>query len=178
MRKFLIAGMLLMGLFAVATAGFALPSSADSSIVLNENQTYEPQRMGRGCGAQAMSPVQTLAELTGLTFAEIREMRLAGSSLAEIAKSQGIELEDLVNAILAKRAEVLQQMVEEGRISQELADERLETMKSMIVEMLERTDGCDQRGYMMENMKERMGGMMNGKGFGGEMGRGMKGNIQ
>jgi len=178
MRKFLIAGMLLMGLFAVATAGFALPSSADSSIVLNETQTYEPQRLGRGWGAQAMSPVQTLAELTGLTLAEIREMRLDGSSLAEIAKSQGIGLDDLVNAILAKRVEVLQQMVDEGRISQELADERLKTMKSMIEAMLERTDGCGQRAYMMENMKERMGGMMKAKGLGGEMDKGMKRNIQ
>jgi len=171
----------LIALFSMAVVGFAFPNGVGNATVAVEGDDYGPQRLGRGCGTQAggqtMSPMQALEELTGLSYDEIREMRIEGKSFEEIAEAKGLDVEDIKEEILEQRRDVLQEMVEQGIISQELADERLENMKSRVEYMLERTDGCYLGEFNGENMYERMTERMGGKGFGGQMGRGMNGNY-
>lgn len=178
MKKLLIAGVLLLAILSMAIVGFTFPSRANEATVTAEVENNAPQRMGRGCGVKGMSPMQALIDLTGLSYDEIRELRLEGKSILEIAQANGIEIEAIKATIIEQRSEVLQDMVEQGTISQELADQRLETMKSMVENMLERTDNCPQGDFNWENMKQRMSGKMNGKRCGGEMGTGMKANFQ
>jgi transposase len=124
----------------------------------------------------------TAAEALGLTpeelFADLRE----GKSPAEIAEEQGVDVEALYDAMNAARGEAmqqaLQQAVEDGRITQEQADqmlERLENRPSSPEEMVEAKkqaiqqaveDGSmsqEQADWMLQGLEKGWGG---GRGFG------------
>ena len=94
---------------------------------------------GRGMGnfgrtsGSPWTMFDTAAEALGLTpeelFAELRE----GKSLTEIAEEQGIEVEEVYNAVNAARAEAIpeaiEQAVEDGSLTQEQADWMLEGLE-------------------------------------------------
>ena len=69
-----------------------------------------------------------------MTAEELHEALADGQTVPELAKAQGVALEDLVDALTAQRIE---QAVENGRLTQEQADERIETMKEHLLEQLE-----------------------------------------
>ena len=93
---------------------------------------------GRGgfgwAGGGPWTMFDTAAEALGLTpeefFAELR----AGKSPAEIAEEQGVDVEALYDAVNAARVEAkklaIEQAVEEGRMTQEQADQMLERLES------------------------------------------------
>ncbi|MEM7142237.1 MAG: hypothetical protein AAF548_14530 [Actinomycetota bacterium] len=66
-----------------------------------------------------------LAGILGLESTEIREAIQGGSSLADIAAEQGVDSQELVDAIVAATEERVNGAVENGRIDQERADEIL-----------------------------------------------------
>ena len=66
-----------------------------------------------------------IAEILGLEGNEIREALRNGSSIAELAKAQGIESADVVDAIVARAEERLDTAVENGRIDDTQAAEML-----------------------------------------------------
>ena len=70
-----------------------------------------------------------LAEVLDMTPEEIRAELEAGKTIAEIAADQGVALSDLVDALIAPRAEALAQAVENDRLTQEQADWLLEYMR-------------------------------------------------
>ena len=94
-------------------------------------------RLGRGgfggFGGGSWTMFDTAAEALGLTpeefFAEMHD----GKTLEEIAEVQGVELEDVQEAVNAARAEAqkegIAQAVEEGTISQDQADWMLEGLE-------------------------------------------------
>lgn len=118
-----------------------------------------------------------MSDLAGILGLEpdalLAEFR-AGKSVAEIAAETGITVDDLVNAIKAKRQEMLQQRVEEGVMTQEQANFCLENMDQRIQQCLERKpmvpNGDFQRGFrnkIQDSNGEFQGwGMKAGKGFG------------
>ena len=141
---------------------------------------------GRGgfawSGGGPWTMFDTAAEALGLTpeelFAELR----AGKSPAEIAEEQGVEVEALYDAMNAARGEAMQQAIEQavqdGRLSQEQADqmlERLESGPSSPEEQVEARkqaiqqaveDGRmsqEQADWMLQGLEKGWGG---GRGFG------------
>jgi polyhydroxyalkanoate synthesis regulator phasin len=141
---------------------------------------------GRGgfgwAGGGPWTMFDTAAETLGLTpeelFAELR----AGKSPAEIAEEQGVDVEALYDAVNAARGEAMQQAieqaVEDGRLTQEQADqmlERLESGPASPEEMVEARkqaiqqaveDGRmtqEQADWMLEGLEHGWGG---GRGFG------------
>ncbi|MDW3217032.1 MAG: hypothetical protein R8F63_00355 [Acidimicrobiales bacterium] len=66
-----------------------------------------------------------LGEILGLDSAEIREALADGSSLADLADQQGVDSQDLVDAIVAATEERVNGALENERIDQEKADEIL-----------------------------------------------------
>lgn len=66
-----------------------------------------------------------LGDILGLENTEIREALADGSSLADLAEEQGVDSQDLVDAIVAATEERVNGAVENGRIDQEKADEIL-----------------------------------------------------
>ena len=91
---------------------------------------------GAGWGWHGMGLIDALAELTKLEPADLYA-ELQGKTLLEVAQAQGISAEQLVEAALASRTQVLQQRVEAGYLTQEQADWMLEHMEEEMLEHLE-----------------------------------------
>jgi len=96
---------------------------------------FEGECQGYGTGGHGMmgygyagSMPTLLAEALGMTTEELFAAQTAGQSVAEIAADQGIELADVVAAVIAPHAERLAQAVSDGRFTQEQADAMLATM--------------------------------------------------
>lgn len=94
-----------------------------------------------------------MAEALGLTPDELFDRSHdAGMTLEEIAEEEGVEMEDLRDALMADRMEAMreaiEQAVEDGRISEERAD------------------------WMLEGIEQGFGPMGMGRGFGHMGGRG------
>ncbi|MBN1582613.1 MAG: hypothetical protein JXA89_18025 [Anaerolineae bacterium] len=113
-----------------------------------------------------------IAEELGMTLDDLYAVLDEGQSIADVAAEQGVSLEDLVAALVARRAEDLNQAVADGYLTQEQADLMLEEMTEHLGERLETMGiggydgGCGMRG----------GGYgMQGGGGGYRGGRGMHG---
>ena len=82
-----------------------------------------------GFDRQRGGMLDILVEALDMTPEEIRAELEAGKTIAEIAADQGVALSDLVDALIAPRAEALAQAVENDRLTQEQADWLLEYMR-------------------------------------------------
>ena len=147
---------------------------------------FGPRGGGFGlAGGGQWTMFDTAAEALGLTpeelFAELR----AGKSLDEIAEAKGVDVQTVYDAMNAARGEAmqqaLQQAVEDGRITQEQADqmierlenrpspeEQVEARKQAIQQAVE--DGSmsqEQADWMLQGLEKGWGG---GRGFGGGFG--------
>ncbi|HEY66308.1 MAG TPA: DUF2680 domain-containing protein [Caldilineae bacterium] len=123
----------LVGLFVFNAVAFAQgPVNDPAGREGHPGPGFGLRIMGRW-GGFANSPVAVAADILGMDrvdlVAELRE----GKSIAEIA---GDQLEEIVDALLAKRQAILNQLVEEGQITQEQADAILESMESHLTERL------------------------------------------
>ena len=124
--------------------------------------------------AYAATPAEIVSDLTGLTQEEVTDLRASGSTYGKIAQDEG-KFEEFKAAFLEARKERLAQMVEEGRITQERADEIIETIS-------ERIASCDGSFQGASKGEFKMGfgagqGLMNGSGDGkgfSQAGQGMR----
>ncbi|MCE1253235.1 MAG: hypothetical protein LWX83_06750 [Anaerolineae bacterium] len=80
-----------------------------------------------------------VAEKLGLTEVELFKAVKNGSSVAQLAEQKGIDLDEVVQAVLNKHAESLQKAVDAGKLSQAQMDQRLETLKQQLISRF--TDG-------------------------------------
>jgi hypothetical protein len=93
-------------------------------------ETLDEQLPARGPGGLGgpghhgvVRSLDTAAEELGLTREELHEQLRSGATLAEIAEEQGVDIDDLVTALVAAAEEDLAAAVEAGRLDQERADE-------------------------------------------------------
>lgn len=89
-----------------------------------------PYHGGQSSGA-------ALAKALGLTAEELAAELKDGKTIAEVAEAQEVELDEVVDALMAPMAEMLTQAVEAGKLSQEQADEKLEQMRVQILKTME-----------------------------------------
>lgn len=125
-RWMVILSILLLGLFLTPAFAGETGSSAWPGGGL---------RLGRTQGGL----VATVADILGLDRAKVIEERHAGRSLAEIAQAQGVDKDQLVQKILEERRRILDQMVQEGRITQEQAELCLQNMQQRVESGVDRT---------------------------------------
>lgn len=69
----------------------------------------------------AATPSEIISDLTGLTQAELIEQHKAGASLHSIAESKGV-LEEFKAALLKEKISRINQLVSDGKLTQEKAD--------------------------------------------------------
>jgi hypothetical protein len=81
----------------------------------------------------------TVSEFLGLTEEEIHDLRLEGYSLVEIAELEGIDINDLVEAIVAEKAEALEAKVADGTLTRERAEWMVQQMTERTIEAVNRT---------------------------------------
>ncbi|MDI6843685.1 MAG: hypothetical protein QMC94_04720 [Anaerosomatales bacterium] len=90
----------------------------------------------RGAGARL---IDVLADLTGLSTTDIQAKRAAGESIADIAKSEGVDPDDVVAKALEARKALLDQKVADGTITQEQADAAYAQMQERLTERVTTT---------------------------------------
>lgn len=79
------------------------------------------------------SPVVVLSELSGVSVEEIREQRVEGTSLADIAEANGVTKDEYVDELVTRATAAIDAAVEAGRLS----EERAQTMKDGLADRVE-----------------------------------------
>jgi hypothetical protein len=95
-------------------------------------------RGGPGMGSEALTGV------LGLTAEEIHTQLHDGATLAEIATAQGVEVQAVVDALIAELDTRLDEAVADGRIDQAEADTKLAEAETKITDMV--NNGRPDRG--------------------------------
>ena len=91
-------------------------------------------------GGEGDSPVAVLAELTGLSVEDIHAAQLEGKSLADIAEENGIAVDDLVAALVEQRTARIDELLADGRITEEQATAMKEQTASRVEAIVTRTE--------------------------------------
>lgn len=73
--------------------------------------------------------LQIYAQALGLGIAEVESRLQAGETVAQIAQSQGLEVEEFRAQVVAAAQEVLKQAVADGKLTQEQADRLLQLLE-------------------------------------------------
>lgn len=111
-----------------AKADEILAGAADkaTSVVNGDFERPErPERPKGERGPRGPGGDGEIAELLGLDQADLREAITGGQSLADIAADQGVDTQDLIDAIVDNAEERVNGALETGGIDQEKADEIL-----------------------------------------------------
>jgi hypothetical protein len=83
-----------------------------------------------------------------MTEEELRSaLEVEGTTLADVAEEQGVEVGALVDALVEAHEERIAQAVEDGRLTQEEADERLADLEERVTERVENAEGLGGRGH-------------------------------
>jgi polyhydroxyalkanoate synthesis regulator phasin len=93
---------------------------------------------GRGVASEA------LTDLLGIDGEELRTQLRDGATLAEIAADQGVEVQAVIDELVAEVTERVDNAVENGRIDQAEADEKLAEAEARITDMV--NNGRPERG--------------------------------
>ncbi|MCG0278475.1 MAG: YckD family protein [Thermanaeromonas sp.] len=125
-RWLAILSVLLVGLFLTPAFAEDITSTTRPGLGL---------RIGRMQG----NLVSTVAAILGVDEAKILEQRRSGQSLVEIAEAQGVDKNQLVQKVLEERKSILDQMVKEGRLTQEQAELCLKNMEQRVEYNVSRT---------------------------------------
>jgi urease accessory protein UreF len=88
----------------------------------------EPPRQGARLGAQAL--IAALVDLTGLNRQELLAGATSETTLADVAAAHEIDSADVVAQAVTNLTERINQTVENGRLTQERADEILATLEA------------------------------------------------
>jgi hypothetical protein len=97
--------------------------------------TDDPGPYGRGFRGMRGRQPQALADALGITVEEVHGA--LAETVAELAESQDMSLQEIVDALIAPVIEHIQQAVEDGRLTQEQADEQIAQMEENTLQGLE-----------------------------------------
>jgi len=89
-----------------------------------------PGTFGRGVASEA------LTDLLGLDAQELRQQLRDGATLAEIATAQGVDPRAVIDELVAELTERVDNAVENGRIDQAEADQKLADAEAKITDMV------------------------------------------
>ncbi|WP_436793719.1 hypothetical protein [Actinospongicola halichondriae] len=78
---------------------------------------------GRHHGRHVAS--EAVTDLLGMDAAELRELLADGQTLAEVGEANGVSVDDLAAALVSEMEERIAGAVEDGKLTQEEADEKL-----------------------------------------------------
>ena len=137
--KLLVAILVLTGVLVFPLGGVALahgPWDTDDEAT----QDYEKQSGWGHHQGYGVVWYEDLSDLLGLSPEEILNQRQEGKSLVEIAATQGVSEDALVEAILAARADTVQQRIDAGYCTDEMAEEMLERREQNVRQAINRTD--------------------------------------
>jgi lambda repressor-like predicted transcriptional regulator len=118
-------------------------SQLEERVAGSVQSTDAPERDGRRGGGAIREGVSNYLDTP---VEEIKEQRQNGTSLAQIAESEGKSVEGLEQAIITAAQEKTAERVESGRLTQAEADERLTELEERVTEKVQSTD-APERGF-------------------------------
>lgn len=126
MKKAIASG--LIGLMALGgTAAVTLPSASaqeEPTEETRERPTDEERAERRAFRQeQRAERIAIKTDILGLTQEELHAAKDAGQSLADVAAAQGVDLQVLIDALVADFQETIQERLDAGFIDAERADE-------------------------------------------------------
>lgn len=125
----LLGGVLLVGVPAVKA--FAAGNQAGGKA----GQGYGLQ-IGNNFGSMASN----VADFLGISLGDLQADRQSGKSMAQTAAEQGVSEQELVGYVIEQRSAQINQMVSNGRITQEQVDQHKQLMTERVKENFNRTD--------------------------------------
>lgn len=149
-RKLAAAG-LVAGLLAGGAAGLVLGTSgvsgaAPTALAQQDDAPDAPAGNGyaeRDCRGEGEGPrhrehrgIEAAAEAMGITEDELHQALRDGATIAQVAALQGVDVQVVIDAMVAEARAHLDEGVAEGRLTQEEADERLAEITERITDMV------------------------------------------
>ncbi|MCD9622326.1 hypothetical protein [Rhabdothermincola salaria] len=115
-------------------------------------------RGGHGPGMRGGPGLDAAAEVLGVSVEDLRTARRDGQSIADLAVANGVDVQVVVDALVAEARSHMADKVDEGDLTQEEADERLAAVTERISAMVngERPEGAPEGGPR-QRMQERFG---------------------
>ena len=107
----------------LVTDGVITQGQADA--VVEALEDAKPERRHRG-GPGGFGPLADVAGLLGFDDpSELMAALAEGQTIAEIAAANNVDVQGVIDALVAEHTEKLERAVEDGRLTQQEADERL-----------------------------------------------------
>lgn len=157
----LLGGLLLVGVPAVKA--FA---------VGNQSGRQSGQGCGLKMGQNYGSMSSNVAEFLGISQEDLQAARQSGKSLVQIAAEKGKSEQQLVDYVIGQRSTQIDQLVSDGRITQEQADQRIQQMTEQVKENLSRTEVGPNPSGNAAGKGNRAAGECTGAGMGKALGNG------
>lgn len=121
-------------------------SEAQAEAVAEALEEARPARGSRGF--RGIGPAtEAVADTLNLTVEELRDTLQDGSSLADIAAEQGVDIDLVIDQLVAEAQERLDAAVADGHLTAEEAAERLAEMETKITEMVNGELDFGRRGF-------------------------------
>lgn len=97
------------------------------------------EQLGSGARMGMMGSMNTvIADALGMTIEDFQASRQDGKSVADLAKEKKISVDEILSVMLESRKANLEQLVKDGKLTQEQMDSMLENMKTMMKQAIER----------------------------------------
>lgn len=93
-----------------------------------------PGHHGRGPGRHPGMDGEVVAELLGIDAVELRAALREGQSIADLAEANGVDVETVIDALVDEAERHLDLAVEDGRLTEAEADERLADITERITD--------------------------------------------
>ncbi len=124
----------LTGSLAVGSVVGALTFAPTAGLAQEAPQGGQDQGgpTGPGPEGQGGCHLDVVAEAIGIDEDALAEQLRDGSTIAEVAEANGVDVDAVVDAMVADATEHIQKDVEDGRLTQEQADEKLAELEEHI----------------------------------------------
>jgi polyhydroxyalkanoate synthesis regulator phasin len=97
---------------------------------IDEGQFFPHPFLGRKAPGLGGPRLDALAQALGMTTEELKAQLKQGKKISDIAQEKGLTREQLRQKLLDARIQAIRQAVEEGKISQEKADEMIQRLQN------------------------------------------------
>jgi len=149
MKKAIASG--LIGLIALGgTAAVALPDSSAQEV---EDETRTERQLAREL--RKAQKVETISSILGVSADELTAARESGQSIADIAAAEGVELQDVIDALVANAQARIDEKLAAGDIDADRAAEKSESLEERVTARVngERSEGRRGNGERSEGRR-------------------------
>ena len=103
----------------------------DGDVEGDDNEENEDGRRGRR-GQRRAARLATISEVLGIEAEDLRAELQDGATIADVAVANDVDVDDVVDALIANVEERLAEKVEEGDLTEDEAAEKLESKTERI----------------------------------------------